>query len=126
MAMQLAAAGLENSSHPHLEFQCKTNHSSKHCCLDRVLFFLFVDNFLSMGTVQLPTVAVCSRQTGLQADLRTSLRFRNGSSGDMVVSSADELIRLRKEENSSAESPGASQCRTRSLRRSHIYLLSAS
>ncbi|KAM3454758.1 hypothetical protein MY3296_002736 [Beauveria thailandica] len=52
-----------------------------------------------MGTVQLPTVAVCSRQTGLQADLRTSLRFRNGPLGDMVVSSADDLIRLRKEEN---------------------------
>ncbi|KAM3498559.1 hypothetical protein MY10362_008133 [Beauveria mimosiformis] len=55
--------------------------------------------FLSMGTVQLPTVAVCSRQTGLQADLRTSLRFRNGPLGDMVVSSADDLMRLRKEEN---------------------------
>ncbi|KAM3515745.1 hypothetical protein MY11210_000723 [Beauveria gryllotalpidicola] len=52
-----------------------------------------------MGTVLLPTVAVCSRQTGLQADLRTSLRFRNGSLGDIVVSSADDLIRLRKEEN---------------------------
>ncbi|PMB66981.1 hypothetical protein BM221_006641 [Beauveria bassiana] len=52
-----------------------------------------------MGTVQLPTVAVCNRQTGLQADLRTSLRFSNGSLGQTVVSSADDLLRLRKEEN---------------------------
>ncbi|KAM3472447.1 hypothetical protein MY5147_005270 [Beauveria neobassiana] len=52
-----------------------------------------------MGTVHLPTVAVCSRQTGLQADLRTSLRFSNGSLGDTVVSSADDFLTLRKEEN---------------------------
>ncbi|KAM3433291.1 hypothetical protein MY4824_006074 [Beauveria thailandica] len=82
-----------------LDFRYKTNHYSKYCCFDRALHLLFAHKVLSMGTVQLPTVAVCSRQTGLQADLRTSLRFRNGPLGDMVVSSADDLIRLRKEEN---------------------------
>ncbi|OAA76855.1 hypothetical protein LEL_06539 [Akanthomyces lecanii RCEF 1005] len=51
-----------------------------------------------MGSVQLPTVAVCSQQTGLQADLRTSLRFCKHSSDEVAISSADDIIRLRKDE----------------------------
>lgn len=51
-----------------------------------------------MSSVQLPAVAVYSQQTGLEADLRTSLRFRNHSSDNVTISSADEIMRLRKEE----------------------------
>lgn len=66
-------------------------------------FFIFLPTFIAprssfMGSVQLPIVAVCSQQTGLQADLRTSLRFCNHSSDDAAISSTDDIIRLRKDE----------------------------
>ncbi|OAR02476.1 hypothetical protein LLEC1_07631 [Akanthomyces lecanii] len=51
-----------------------------------------------MGSVQLPTVAICSQQTGLQADLRTALRFCNHSSDHVAISSTDDILRLRKDE----------------------------
>ncbi|EGX93465.1 hypothetical protein CCM_04839 [Cordyceps militaris CM01] len=51
-----------------------------------------------MGAVQLPPVTVWSQQTGLQADLRTSLRFCDTSPGTATISCADDIIRLRRED----------------------------
>ncbi len=79
-----------------IRFRISKLTTSYPCSL--VLLPFFTARFSFMGSVQLPTVAVCSQQTGLQADLRTSLRFCNHSSDEVAISSADDIIRLRKDE----------------------------
>lgn len=51
-----------------------------------------------MANIQLSTMAVCSRQTALQADIRTSMRFSEHRVKGIVISSLDDLTRLKEEE----------------------------
>ncbi|OAA60634.1 hypothetical protein ISF_05673 [Cordyceps fumosorosea ARSEF 2679] len=51
-----------------------------------------------MGTIQLPAVAIISQQTGLQADLRTALRFSQDVPENVRIRCADDITRLRTEE----------------------------